>query len=500
MVEKSALLKRKDIAVCLISAFVILMLLSLNSYLYPVNPWDDVNIFFTVGQGILDGKMPYRDLIDQKGPLAFLVHSAALLISPGNYHGIFWFELVALTATLLIMLRTARRFRPQLSAFWMTAVAAVICLSPMFSCGDSAEEMLLPFLALTMDAIVAHGYEGRTVTYRTLLVNGMGAGVIAMWKYSLLGLPFAFMAFLAIEAVIEDRGLLRAVKMCLVYLLGMAAVVGACLLWAAACGFLSEFLSIYLLDNATQYGTVNLGRPFWFRIAAGTVRCLILRRNFVFTAVLALSVLNLFFLEKRVGKRMKAFVFIAAVIATACMHFNGVGYTYYAMGFVPFAVFCLPLADRLLSRLPFARFGGIAVAVLALAAVIVLGKPVPFIGSRYEDSSYHDIAGIVNADADNTLMNFGSLDMGYYMACGVSPDMRYFCRLNCNPDQWLEETVTVLNDRSVRYVVANFTSDAIESIEITDEWQSVALDALTANYTPIYSRTPNGRIYKDHTV
>ena len=55
-----------------LAAFVMILLCSKSSPLYPMNDWVDVNCFFTVGRGMLHGLVPYRDLYEQKGDLLSL--------------------------------------------------------------------------------------------------------------------------------------------------------------------------------------------------------------------------------------------------------------------------------------------------------------------------------------------------------------------------------------------------------------------------------------------
>ena len=58
---------------CFLLSFLLLMLCSKCSFLYPFNGWDDFNSFYTVGNSWAKGLIPYRDLFEQKGPLLYLI-------------------------------------------------------------------------------------------------------------------------------------------------------------------------------------------------------------------------------------------------------------------------------------------------------------------------------------------------------------------------------------------------------------------------------------------
>ena len=62
-----------------VSALILLMLASRSSFLYTFNNWDDANSYFSVGKGIFNGKMPYRDIFDQKGMYLYFLYGIAYI-------------------------------------------------------------------------------------------------------------------------------------------------------------------------------------------------------------------------------------------------------------------------------------------------------------------------------------------------------------------------------------------------------------------------------------
>ena len=67
---------------------------SKSSPLYPLNDWVDVHCFFTVGRGILEGIVPYRDLYEQKGPVLYFLYALAAIVSDSSFWGVFLLEVV----------------------------------------------------------------------------------------------------------------------------------------------------------------------------------------------------------------------------------------------------------------------------------------------------------------------------------------------------------------------------------------------------------------------
>jgi len=65
LIEKQKLLIDKNIflwSFCLVTSASLLFIASRSSSLYPFNNWAVVNTFFTMGKGMLAGKVLYWDL------------------------------------------------------------------------------------------------------------------------------------------------------------------------------------------------------------------------------------------------------------------------------------------------------------------------------------------------------------------------------------------------------------------------------------------------------
>ena len=88
-----------------VQSFVLLILVSFcsllfctkNSWLYSFNDWVDGNAFFTMGKGMVNGLVPYKDLFEQKGPLLYLIYGIGYLLSNKTLHGIFILEVISLS-------------------------------------------------------------------------------------------------------------------------------------------------------------------------------------------------------------------------------------------------------------------------------------------------------------------------------------------------------------------------------------------------------------------
>mgnify|MGYP000054928960 FL=1 len=70
-------------AMCI--SFLFMLICSKSSFLYPMNDWQDANCFFTVGKAMMNGKVLYKDIYEQKGPVLYFIHGIAYLISKTSF-------------------------------------------------------------------------------------------------------------------------------------------------------------------------------------------------------------------------------------------------------------------------------------------------------------------------------------------------------------------------------------------------------------------------------
>ena len=239
----------------LLSALGVLLICSKSSPLYPTNDWVDVQCFFTVGRGILQGKMPYLDLYEQKGPVLYLFFALAALISSESFLGAFILEVVCLGLFLYIS--------TQIVALWVRdavwplfllppVLALSIGVSPAFSHGSSAEELFLPVIALFLKLALTAIRENRALFKGEAFVCGILVA-FALWvKYTFCGVFAGGVLALLIWYIATKKA--NKLWVAVLYgLLGALAVTVPVLLWFWVKGALPALWQVYFVNNLTAY-------------------------------------------------------------------------------------------------------------------------------------------------------------------------------------------------------------------------------------------------------
>ena len=165
------------------AAFIFLLIFSWSTSPLYLSYGNDSLFFQTIGLGILQGKVPYVDLFDHKGPVPFFMNALGYLAgyvsgepSLGRT-GLFILQLLSLGVTLILLQRLASLVTSDRKKSFLAVGLAFIPLADFIIEGNQVEEWLLPYIAGAL-VIVAEFVEG-------------GSAKMPAWKAVLLGICMA---------------------------------------------------------------------------------------------------------------------------------------------------------------------------------------------------------------------------------------------------------------------------------------------------------------------
>ncbi len=416
-----------------LASFGVLLVCSKSSFLYPMNDWVDVHCFFTVGRGILHGLVPYRDLYEQKGPLIYFLFALAGGISESSFLGVFALETLCFAWFLYLGGRMAETLSGIRQAYLPAAalLALLIPVTPAFSHGSSAEEFFLPVLLLGLLTVLRAVREKKPLTDRQGFLLGLCAAAALWTKYTFCGLY----AGLALSAVIWYAGTGRVrllPRLMLFFLLGALALSAAVLGWFAWKGALPDLWQAYFVNNLSQYSQNIRGGRYDAPLPN-------LLNNLPWSVPGALGLLFLTACFKKHGWEALA-AWLGAAGLFVFTYLSGRRYPYYALVMAVFAPLGIGAAGLMLRRLfGNARPRAVAAVSAALACALLLAGPwtawkvspnTYLMKIPKEDMPQYRFAEIIRGSGDQTLLNSGFLDGGFYFASGVLPSSPYFCTLN----------------------------------------------------------------------
>jgi len=175
---------------CLSLSFIFLLICTKSSPLYPFNDWQDSNAYFTMGKGMMNGKVLYRDLFEQKGPYLYLIYAFAYLISNTTFLGVFLFEVISFSFFLFYSHKIVSLFLDvKYSIISLPILTTLILNLRNFTHGGSAEEFCLPLITISLYSLLNYfkNEYPHLVRNKYLFLNGIIAGCILWLKFSMLG-------------------------------------------------------------------------------------------------------------------------------------------------------------------------------------------------------------------------------------------------------------------------------------------------------------------------
>ena len=490
---------RRVVLMLAVSA-VLLAFCSMASFLFPIHNRVDQNCFFTVGRGMMTGLVPYRDLMEQKGPLLYFLHGLAYLISHDTFIGVYLIEIPFMTVYLLYSYHIARLYTGEWQAMVAAlAVGTVTVTSHCFVRGDNAEEYCLPLLAVSLSHLLRffrrqEEGDGKPPSLLLMGINGLLAGCVLWIKFTLLGFWLAWNLLLFIWLVRRGKAG-RALLGAIIFGSGMVAMTLPWILYFAWHHALRDWFFGYIYSNIFLYPArmgllERLGRLLGVTLLNGATNPLL--AFLVGSGLWGIVRSPCFYAGKR-ERRAVSITFGALYLG---LYIGGTGYDYYLLIAAPFALFGIlywlkRAGDALGRRREKHPRSSLAALAVGLTAFAVLGSNcLPFYGVPREEYAQYQFARIIRQTPGATLLNYGFLDGGFYLASGTTPLNKYFCRLNI-PEGRLPAMAkahdSLISRRVPDYVVARIDiRGRPEDIQSPELWRNYRIVARAVNVPDSY--------------
>ena len=138
-------MKIKNWTCCLFIAFVVVTLCSFStSWLFSKPLMYDSAVFQVIGKNWVDGKIPYKDLWELKGPIIFLFNALGYYMFSSKF-GVYVIQIFCMTYTLYFILKMFLLEFTRKTSIFLTCLT-VFYLAVLYEAGNCVEEYLMPLL------------------------------------------------------------------------------------------------------------------------------------------------------------------------------------------------------------------------------------------------------------------------------------------------------------------------------------------------------------------
>lgn len=457
--------KHKDILAIIFIVTLFVTIGSKNSPLYKFNDWYDANAFVTMGRGLLNGFIPYKDLFEQKGPILYFLYAFAALISDTTFIGAYLLEIISLSIFLYYVRKCVNLFydNKYLTSYSAILMFTIITLKP-FGHGGSAEELCLPFFMYSIYSFFKY-LKDDTITKKEIIINGIMAGCILWIKYSLLGFHFILAASLFFISLSKKK-IKEAFLNCVYFLLGMLIVTIPVAVFFIINDALKSVIDIYFLVNMTSYANessalAKIGKSFGllFYNLVSNIGFLIL--------ILIPGIYYLFKRNEFKNKYAKWIILVSFLFMGLGTFIGGTNYFYYSFIITPFMILGVLLINRLLNRykieVNFIKNASLILGLLIL--VILISDNMDYLLKSKSEYAQYEFAKIINASDDKSILNYEFLDGGFYLTTETLPDCYYFMRNNFSYENYpimLDTQNAYIKEKRPHYVVTRDKKDFLD--------------------------------------
>lgn len=445
-------------------AVIAITFCSRSSVLSPFNNWDDINSYFSMGKALFHGKVIYRDVLDQKGPLLYFIYGIAYLISHQNFWGLYLIESFVAGIFLYGCFRIMKLYmKSSLAAVFLPILSAVIYSSVSFWWGGSAEELCLPFFVWPLYFMLKHFKKAKekNLGRKEIAITGLCAGAVALIKFNSLGFFVAWMLTVTVINVIQKKWK-KLFEDCFWFLGFMFlpflpwvvyfAANNALFFWYQGYIYYNVFVYADFSDEALTLGTrvYKLAKILYWLIIEHI-------QYFCFILVGMCEILLNFkrkWLEKFAVFSLAFFLFLGIYI-------GGVELKYYSMPLTVFAVlgFCSigTLVEKYFGKKDLRKRYGIITVISVFCSVFlmqVLSLNTEYMKTPKKDLYLSKLYSAMEVKEDTTLLNISCFDVGLYTMSGIVPNCYWFQTQTLPLDSVLTEQEEYIKEQKTDYIVA----------------------------------------------
>lgn len=432
--------------------FIFFFFCSKLSPLYEFNSWTDVNVYFTIGKGCMNGLVVYRDLFDHKGPLIFFIYGFGYLISNSSFFGVFLVEICIYIVSVYYVFLIIKLFASSLLSLSISLLFPIFYLFYSYN-GGAAEDFILVaevvsfyyFIRYFHDKVIDH-------SIKYMFIHGCMIGCVFFIKLNLIF--FWFFPLLFIFFFLGYNKLYKSFFQNFLYLIfGFLFIAFPIFIYFAANKALDSFWEAYIYFNILYNS--QLSSDFFTRLVSsfGELKF----RDFLFLLICLGGFLG-FYLNEFFNKKLGLLSILLSFIFQLIITFSGAFFfPYYFISTVVFVVFslvCLAVLLEKISLLKHFRYLPLFCCVIFLFIATVrtnlFGYSVQNVVYRDFPESEIRLFSKEIKEVDNPSLLCVGFDesLTIFTICEIIPNVRFFFLPNITLDHFPD-----ICDAQVGYIV-----------------------------------------------
>jgi len=235
-----------------VTLFIIAFAVVFTSTYNPINFREmhvDSSVYITIAQGITRGYLPYKDFVDNKGPLAYLISVPGFFL--GSFAGVWLTELILMFVSVLFAYKTALFFGNKFNAMLGT-IFTFVQLIAFFSVNAGTEEYSLPFLMISFFIFTKYFFSPKQeASFFELVILGICFACAIMIRLNMFPMWVGFCLIIFIESILKKHFSLLG-KYIAGFFLGIIIIFIPLFLYLKLNGIIDDFFTYVIFGGAKQ--------------------------------------------------------------------------------------------------------------------------------------------------------------------------------------------------------------------------------------------------------
>jgi hypothetical protein len=495
MIQSIVSEKKIAIAIFIYTAFL-LCFWSYMSPFYHSNEEMDVNVYFTIGKSIFQGKVLYTDLFDHKGPVVYFIYGLGALISSHSFWGVFLLEILAWSLMIFAIYRTAK-FYLNIGFAYLTALLFPFFLSFFMKAGGTPEEFILAFECISLYFFVSYFKEKDATIHKphVMLIHGAMFSLVFFCKFNLALFWFFPISGVFLNLLLKKKFRNFAWNL-LAFLSGILLVALPIFIYLSINHAFDEFYALYFESNRKYSAIQSIGE---------SIQLLLLRIAMLFTRPFELFILPLlgifYFPFRYINSKLGKWVFLLAGISLYVAVFvSKIHLSYYPIPFLVCSILGILTIFAVVQT-------NIDSKKIKIKYLLILSVLMFFAGIELKDTS--DVKGLdfmkakpglfmenirreILKEKNPTLMtpNHG-LAISLFTTCRIIPNIRYFFSAYITNESFpsmRNEQTKYIENKIVQFVVLSVPNTDMRykkwklTSKITDEKRNAETPSIVQYY------------------
>lgn len=361
--------KNKEV-VAVMFLTMLAILITTQSVCFPLSQhinYSDGSIYQYIGHLMLQGKMPYKDAFDHKGPFLYMVNAVASMLD--IKHGIWFIDAAFMTAFWIFAYKVCRRFVGVIVSF---AITSTVMTQTVYSywIGNTPDFYAAALSMVVLYFLLDYYLFGDIKTIK-ILIGGVLTSICFWMKPNTIAMIGVICLCILIECI-WTKQFARIFKFIIIFIVGFMIPTIISIIWVVSHNSLEMMINDYFLFNMFYAGN---DASFLGRVQTALF---FLRQPLILAGISACGVYGL---ETFSGKNTERTKVLNKLMVVSCITFvaslyvcisPGRSYQQYAMSMLPLTILLCGLTFK---RVGFRKDSHIYTDIAIIAMVLHLFLP-----------------------------------------------------------------------------------------------------------------------------